>query len=155
MVEWDHETSREVDQVMGAFFLVRRSVWDALGGLDERFFVFYEDLDFAYRARQAGWRSYYWVGAAVFHRGRGTTEQVKALRLAYNLHSRLLYAQKHFSGIGAWAVAGAVLFIEPWTRLLRDGLARRSPAAVRETLQGFALLWRAVLRGTARPEARR
>ena len=52
-------------------------------------------------------------------------------------------------------VAAAVLLIEPWTRLLRDGVLRRSPAAARETLQGFVLLWRAVVRGTLRPEARR
>jgi GT2 family glycosyltransferase len=155
MVEWDHASSRDVDQVMGAFFLVRRAVWDALGGLDERFFVFYEDLDFAYRARQAGWRSHYWTGASVFHRGRGTTDQVKARRLAYNLHSRLLYSQKHFSHPGHWAVTAAVFFLEPWTRLLRDGLVRRSPAAACETARGFALLWATVMRRTPGTPVRR
>src|SRR5438132_1856023 len=60
--EWDHATTREVDQVMGAFFLVRRSVFDSLQGFDERFFVYFEDLDLALRARRAGWSSVYFAG---------------------------------------------------------------------------------------------
>jgi GT2 family glycosyltransferase len=51
MTEWDHASSRAVDQVMGAFFLVRRPLWEELGGLDERFFVYYEEVDFCLRAR--------------------------------------------------------------------------------------------------------
>ena len=52
-----HAQTRDADQVMGAFFLVRRSVFDALGGFDERFFVFYEELDFSLRVRQCGLRT--------------------------------------------------------------------------------------------------
>ena len=49
--EWAHDETRNVDQVMGAFFFVRRGVFEALGGFDEQFFVYYEDLDFSVRAR--------------------------------------------------------------------------------------------------------
>ncbi len=45
MLEWDHGDSREVDQVMGAFFLVRRALFETLGGFDERFFVYFEEAD--------------------------------------------------------------------------------------------------------------
>ena len=57
VTEWAHDETREVDQVMGAFFFVRRNVFEALGGFDERFFVYFEDLDFAVRARERGWSS--------------------------------------------------------------------------------------------------
>src|SRR3954462_3234647 len=57
VIEWAHDDTRTVDQVMGAFFLVRRSVFEALRGFDERFFVYYEDMDFAIRARRLGWSS--------------------------------------------------------------------------------------------------
>ena len=63
---------------MGAFFFVRRSVFEALGGFDERFFVYYEDLDFAVRARQRGWSSVYLATAQAFHRGQGTTTRNRA-----------------------------------------------------------------------------
>src|SRR5689334_21646143 len=68
--EWAHDETREVDQVMGAFFLVRRSVFEHLGGFDQRFFVYYEDLDFAARARAHGFSSVYLAGAQAFHRGQ-------------------------------------------------------------------------------------
>ena len=50
MTEWDHSQNRQVDQVMGAFLMIRRALFDALGGFDERFFVYYEDLDLCLRA---------------------------------------------------------------------------------------------------------
>lgn len=82
MEEWDHSTTREVDQVIGAFFLIRRSLFDLLGGFDERFFVYYEEVDLCYRASEAGWRSVYLAGAQAFHAGGASSGQVKAERLA-------------------------------------------------------------------------
>lgn len=140
MTEWDHEDSREVDQVMGAFFLVRRTVFEALGGFDERFFVYFEDVDFALRARKAGWRSYYLATARAYHRGAGTTEQVKALRLAYNLRGRILYSFKHFGQCGAALVTVATLLVEPVSRVA-FAMARRSPAEALDTLRAYARLW--------------
>src|SRR5260370_23546287 len=55
MAEWNHLESREVDQVIGAFMLVRRTVFEELGGYDERFFVYMEDLDFSLRMRELGY----------------------------------------------------------------------------------------------------
>jgi GT2 family glycosyltransferase len=121
---------------MGAFFLVRRDVFEALGGFDERFFVYYEDLDFSLRARAQGWRSVYLATAQAFHRGQGTTEGATARRTFYFCRSRILYARKHFSTMGALAVALATLALEPLARL---AAAPRSAGA---TLRAFAMLWR-------------
>jgi N-acetylglucosaminyl-diphospho-decaprenol L-rhamnosyltransferase len=57
--DWDHQENRYVDHVEGSFFLVRRKVFEQLSGFDEGFFLYFEDLDFSFRARQAGWKSYY------------------------------------------------------------------------------------------------
>lgn len=140
MAEWPHDTTREVDHVIGAFFLVRRALFESLGGFDERFFVYLEDLDFSFRARQAGWRTVYLADVRAFHAGGGTSNQVKARRLFYSLRSRLLYTTKHFSAGGAVLVFLATLLLEP---LSRTGLAlaRRSWPALTETWAGYAMLW--------------
>ena len=72
--EWAHDTIRSVDQVMGAFLMIRRPLFEALGGFDERFFVYFEDLDLSLRARELGWTSVYLATAQAFHRGQGTTD---------------------------------------------------------------------------------
>ena len=141
MAEWPHNTTREVDHVIGAFYLVRRELFESLHGFDERFFVYLEDLDFSLRARQAGWRSVYLTDVQAFHAGGGTSNQVKARRLFYSLRSRLLYASKHFSAGGAALVFLATLLIEPISRTAL-ALARWSWPALKETWAGYAMLWR-------------
>src|SRR5687767_10511829 len=89
MTDWDHLESREVDQVQGSFFLVRRKVFDELQGFDERFFMYFEDLDFAFRTKRAGWKVYYLADVQSFHHGGGTSHQVKARRLFHVLYSRM------------------------------------------------------------------
>ena len=141
MAEWSHDQTREVDHVIGAFFLVRRSLFEELGGFDERFFVYLEDLDFSYQAHQAGWKTAYLADAQAFHAGGGTSNQVKARRLFYSLRSRLLYAFKNFSFIGAWLVLLSTLLLEPVSRT-GYALVRSSWPAVKETWSGYAMLYR-------------
>ena len=141
MAEWDHAQTRRVDQVIGAFFLVRREVFEALGGFDERFFVYFEEVDFSYRANKAGWLSHYLADAQAFHAGGGTSNQVKGRRLFYSLRSRLLYAFKHFSPSGAWAVLLTTLLLEPVSRSVLT-LLRRSWPGLKETWAAYGMLWR-------------
>jgi GT2 family glycosyltransferase len=141
MAEWDHAQTRQVDQVIGAFFLVRRGLFESLHGFDERFFVYFEEVDFAYRARQAGWLSVYLADAQAFHAGGGTSNQVKARRLFYSLRSRLLYAFKHFSWTGAVGVLLATLLLEPVSRTAL-ALFRHSWAGLKETWAAYGMLWR-------------
>ena len=141
MAEWDHAQTRQVDHVIGAFFLVRRELFNAMHGFDERFFVYLEDLDFSYRACQSGWRSMYLADTQAFHAGGGTSNQIKARRLFYSLRSGLLYAFKHFSWMGAFAVLLATLLVEPLSRSAL-ALMRRSWAGLKETWAAYGMLWR-------------
>jgi len=136
----DHLKSGPVDQVMGAFFLVRRSLFEALEGFDERFFVYYEDLDFACRAKQLGWKSYYLAKVQAHHRGGGCSAQAKAQRLFYSLRSRTLYASKHFQPVAAAGVIMCTLLLEPISRLAL-AVAHKSGQGTRETLQAYKMLW--------------
>ena len=138
MTDWSHLENRVVDQVPGSFFLVRRAVFDQLHGFDERFFMYFEDLDLAYRARKAGWVNYYLSSVRAFHHGGGTTDQVKALRLFYVLRSRLYYAAKHFGySYALWIMIASFAF-EIWVRL-GWSLVRFSARNFRETLQAYLM----------------
>lgn len=125
MHDWDHSETRLVDHVMGAFFLIERDLYKKLNGMDERFFVYLEDLDLSKMAAQAGFLTLYLSEAQAFHRGGGVSEQVKAHRLFYSLRSRLQYSCKHFSYVGAAGVAGTTLLIEPLSRLFFLAFLRR------------------------------
>jgi N-acetylglucosaminyl-diphospho-decaprenol L-rhamnosyltransferase len=143
MIEWDHKSTRDVDHVIGAFFLVRRIVYDTLGGFDERFFVYLEDLDFSLRAHNAGWRCMYLAHVQAFHVGGGTTRRIKATRLFYSLRSRLLYAFKHFSKLNAWLLLLIMIAVEPCSRLSLAS-AHRSSIEAGYTLGAYRMLMKSI-----------
>jgi GT2 family glycosyltransferase len=85
----------EVESVIGAFFLVRRTVWDTLGGLDERFFFFLEETDFCLSARQAGFTTVHLPKVHVWHaQGQTAKQNLAASRIEY-WRSRYAYFSKH------------------------------------------------------------
>jgi GT2 family glycosyltransferase len=154
MADWDHGDSRPVDHVIGAFFLMRRELFDAVDGFDERFFVYLEDLDLSRRARDAGWQCWYLTGTQAFHAGGGTSRQVKTKRLFYSLRSRLLYGFKHLPPWEAWVLVGVTAIIEPVTRSLYC-LARGDGGDLRHTWSAYRMLWRGmgrIVRGKGRFE---
>jgi len=67
LLDWDHATPRRVDWVSGAAMLVRREAVTAVGGMDEAFFMFNEDVDWCRRMNQAGWTVDYVPAAGVVH----------------------------------------------------------------------------------------
>jgi GT2 family glycosyltransferase len=150
MTEWDHAESREVDHVIGAFYLVRRVVFEDLHGFDERFFMYLEDVDFSLRARRAGWLTYYLAEATAYHHGGGSSQAIGVRRLFYSWWSRLLYATKHFSTFGSGAVIAGTLLVEPFVRVLTCA-ARGSRTGIRDTVAASSMLWRRWLMHVAAP----
>lgn len=146
MTEWDHASDRAVDHVMGAFLLIRRSLFESLGGFDERFFVYLEDLDLTLRAKRAGFATWFLAGPSAYHRSGGTSERAKAARLYYALHSRMLYGHKHFSLAAALVLDAGTLVVEPSLRLVAAA-ARGALDELRDTARGFAWLWGSVVTG--------
>jgi len=91
---FDHESEREVEWVMGACFLLRRSAFDEVGPFDERFFLFSEEVDWMRRATDAGWSVLFTptarcvhVGGAA-HGGRMFRENVRGHLRYLSLHGR-------------------------------------------------------------------
>ncbi len=114
-----HERSGDVGQVMGAALFVRRSLFRALGGFDERLFLYYEDVDLCTRAYALGSRCHYLKSARVVHIGRVSSSQDTGLALALHIRSRLIYTRLHFGpGPQLLLAAISVLFELPF-RLLQ------------------------------------
>ena len=143
--EWDHLQSRQIEHVIGAYFFMRRSLFTLVDGFDERFFVYYEDVDLSLRASQAGWSDYYLTSARCYHACGTSSRQVKARRLFYILQSRIFYAFKNFGPWNAIGLLLATLFIEPASRLAR-AVAAGSVKEIGELAHGYFLLWLALPR---------
>lgn len=154
MVEWDHLDSRMVDQVIGAFFLMRHSLFDTLGGFDERFFVYLEEVDLSLRARQAGWASLHVAEARAYHKGGGTSQAVRARRLFYSLRSRLKYATKHYGTAERALAIATVWALEPLSRAAFLAL-RGARKELAELMQAYRWLWRDESDSSAISAARR
>lgn len=85
-----------VDWVSGACVLHRRAVSDALRGLDERFFMYVEDVDFCRRAWDAGWKVYFHPGVVMEHEVGGSSRQVNRPMIVARHRSMWRYYLKHF-----------------------------------------------------------
>lgn len=84
-----------VDWVSGAFMLIRRETFDALGGFDERFFLYWEDADFCRRALDAGWTTLYAPAVEVVHHTSRTTAHAPTRSLVAFHISALRYHWNH------------------------------------------------------------
>lgn len=144
MTEWNHDSTQQVDHVIGAFYLIRTEIFRSLNGFDEDYFVYLEDLDLSYRVNQAGWSCYYLNECRSFHKGGGTSEQVKPYRLFYSLNSKIIYSYKHFTLINAILINVACVTIEPFTRIC-FALLKRSFDDVANTIQAYSLLLKYII----------
>jgi len=138
--EQAHEATGRVDQVMGAFFFVRHALFKQLGGFDERFFLYFEDADFALRADKCGGACGFLSSVCAVHTGHGSSGKIKARRLFYFGRSRIQFASKHFGLAGGLAVCAATLIVEPLLRAGRAVLGGRI-TEIGDVAHGSALLW--------------
>lgn len=93
----DPSAIQDIDWVSGASLVHRRDVSEQLGGLDERFFMYCEDVDFCLRARQRGWTARYHPALTVAHQVAGSTRRRPASMLVERHRSLWRYYQKHFT----------------------------------------------------------
>jgi N-acetylglucosaminyl-diphospho-decaprenol L-rhamnosyltransferase len=130
-----------VEQPAGAFLMVRRDVWEKLGGLDEAFHpVWFEDVDFCRRAADAGVPIEYLPQVSAAHVGGHSIAQMETgCRAWYWCVSLLRYAAKHFSGIGYRGVCAAML-LSSVPRMFAGLLQGRSlsPVVVHSRIAKFA-----------------
>lgn len=154
MTDWDHLDTRTVDFVSGACLLVRRPLYEQLGGFDPRFIVYLEDADLALRARRLGWDTVFLAGPPVYHEGGWGTGTARSLRLAHAWRSLLAYGIKHFRPFSACAATAMVLAVAPIARA-GEAMLHRSPRELVDACLGYGRLWALVIADLASAGRRR
>ena len=140
MKDWDHQTSRAVDHVMGSYMLIRKAALEKTGFMDEDYFVYMEDLDLSKRLHNAGYKTYFEANCTVMHIGGGTGAKVKAKRLFYSLSSRRLYWKKH---LGYFSMVVLTLFsftAEPVLRII-DAFLGKNKTTPADILKAYSAYW--------------
>ena len=95
MLDYDHETARKVDWVIGACLLVRREAIEKVGSMDERFFLYFEDIDWCYRMQHHGWAVYYVPESVMVHRyERSSAKSIFKKPIIIHILSMLRYVEK-------------------------------------------------------------
>jgi GT2 family glycosyltransferase len=127
----DASIPASVDWITGAYAIVRRSVLERVGFFDERFFLYYEEVDLCRRIKSAQNQIWYWPDIVTVHLGGESAKTIKTQKVSsagsqltlWRIRSEFLYYRKHHGALGAWSV----MLLEAWwnrIRALRNSLAR-------------------------------
>jgi hypothetical protein len=108
----DIEKSGEVPCILwGTAFLIRREVYEQIGGHDPRFFVYSEDVDWSLRILKAGWKLHYVADSVVAHYGGRSTQQTSVQMVAQLSRSRCRLIQKHYGWFAGIVLRMAIAFV--------------------------------------------
>lgn len=94
MVDWDHNSNREVDWVAGASFVMRAQAIKIIGNLDEGYFFGFEDVDWCYRVKLAGKKVYYLCDAQIVHCIQGSSRKLFSRKALDHLFSAIRFYRK-------------------------------------------------------------
>jgi N-acetylglucosaminyl-diphospho-decaprenol L-rhamnosyltransferase len=95
MLDTPDDATQEVDWINGSAMFVRREIYDQIGGFEEAFFMYSEELDWCYRAKQAGWQIVYLPTAQITHYEGKSSEQVIAARDIHFHSSKIRFFRKY------------------------------------------------------------
>ncbi|GIW00313.1 glycosyltransferase family 2 protein [Roseiflexus sp.] len=132
MTWWAHDEAREVDQPSGACLLVRREAWHEAGPLDERFFMYFEEVDLCWRVQRAGWRICFTPTPQITHYGGQSSLQNLDARIVQRYASLVLFFRKHYGALTTGALCCAIA---------PAALARALLAAIRAATAGQRRQW--------------
>ncbi len=141
---WAHDEACEVDWAVGACLLLRREVFEQVGGFDERFFLYAEETDWQKRIREAGWSIRFTPRAELTHLG-GASGASDRVRINEHFFAGLdRYQRKHHGVIGLIAfrlamVVGSVLRLPGWGAVYLLQRTRRVQAGGKVRLHGWLI----------------
>jgi len=92
---WDHSEERDVGWVSGACLMIRRNLFEEVGGFDENFFLYDEDADLCLRVQRHGYRVVYFPKVNIIHLGARSSKRVRSHALSRGYRSKLYYFREH------------------------------------------------------------
>ena len=143
-----HRVAKRVPWVTGAALAIRRAAFDAVGGFDPAFFMYYEEVDLSYRLAAAGWETHFTPSANVVHVGGASTSQRRDAMYAQQIAAAIQYSQRHHSR-AAVALTRWVLRFSLASRLAGDTVrltVSRDDADRRRLAENISML-RQMVRG--------
>lgn len=146
------DTEHPVPWALGCALLIRRAALEEVGGFDESYFMYYEEVDLSRRLTDAGWQIWFTPEARVKHVGGASTSQARTAMLIRHFESTVQYYRRHHSGLRLALWLG-VLRAKRLALLARDSaqlVVEREPAE-RERLRQQCRAWSAILRITPGP----
>ena len=117
MTWWQRDDVREVDVVTGCFMLVNKKAIEAVGPMDEQFFMYAEETDWCYRFKRMGWKNRFTPSAEIIHIGGASAARLGARRAQLTNDSFTRYMFKHWSKPRAFLGVGMIAFFY-FSRLL-------------------------------------
>ena len=150
MADTPDDAVQPVDWVVGACLLVRREAYEQVGGLDEGFFMYSEELDWCRRFKSGGWEIFYLPTATVIHHEGKSSEQVVPARHIYFQSSKVRYFRKHYGSFQAeilrWFLLATYVY-----QLLREAVkwavGRKRPLRA-ERVRAYCQVLKSGLRGS-------
>ncbi len=133
-----YDRSGDVSSLTGACLLLRRDAFEKVGGFDERFFLYAEDVDLCRRLRRAGFRLRYVAEAVVEHDRGASGAVVPAVTALHYRRSQIAYYDKHFGVLATWSLRLYLALRFATKRLLARNAADRQLAG---DLLGVTLRW--------------
>jgi GT2 family glycosyltransferase len=131
MGDFNHQQTREVEILNGWFWVVRREALDQVGGLDEDFFMYGEDMDWSYRFRKAGWRNVFCAESTAVHYGGASSAVAPARFYVEKQRANVQYWKKHHGRFAAFVYLWTVL-LQELLRTVGYTVAYLSRASIRE-----------------------
>lgn len=131
MLDGDHSVASDVDWVAGTCLLLRREAWLSVGGFDEGFFMYMEDVDLSRRLGEAGWRRRYEPDARIVHEIGRSTDQTPYRMIAAHHRSLYRYVAKTWRGPrrALLPVVAAALVVRTGMAWVQRAVRRRPHAA--------------------------
>jgi GT2 family glycosyltransferase len=121
MFHFPHDAIREIEVLSGCFWVVRKTAFDQVGGLDEDFFFCGEDIDWCCRFRKGGWKVMFNPNAAAIHYGGGSSENAPIRFYLEMQKADLKYWRKHFGRTGRFYYA-CIILLRQVIRMVYDGV---------------------------------
>ena len=112
MTYFRYNQAAEVDQPMGSCLLLNRKALEDVGMFDQEFPIFFNEVDWCFRAKQKGWKIYFTPAAEVIHHGGASTSQIKAEMVRESHRSMQSFYDKHYKGriskLVYWFITAAI-----------------------------------------------